>query len=163
MKRDNTIKLGNNLGLYKEEDCIFPVICFKYWKLKIAILKDYPPYELWWENAIPKSSELKKGIEKKWNRKKKELIKKQKDTCLYCKKKLISPTLHHKKTKRRLKQIDKEFKKINALVFSGKISILSAFHKREKLIERYKRYYKSLKDTELVCKKCHTIIEGIVS
>jgi len=149
------IKLGRNLGCYQQENNIFPVICFKYQKIKIATLKNYPPYCIWWEDKIPLSKELKKEILGKWEKKKNQLIRYQNNICTKCNKILKIPILHHKKTEGLLEILENQFKEIDNNVSQGKITVMVAYNKRMRKIESYCKYYCSLKDVEVICNNCH--------
>jgi len=105
-----------------------------------------------------------KLFQEKWDKQVKHLIIKQCNKCNNCKKTFDSHTkkvLHHIDFEIKLKEISDKGDKIVKNILEKKITLDKGIQKHISIINKYIHYYKSLKDTILVCFDCHNHIHKI--
>lgn len=97
---------------------------------------------------------------------------KEQPKCLKCKEEWskeekVFPLLHHTKAEGKRELVKKKIeKKIYNPVLRGHLTIEEGYFKFNPLIKKLNRgllsYYKTLKDTQLICRDCHLKIHGII-
>ena len=95
-------------------------------------------------------------FQKKWNKRKKELLENQKG-CYLCGKnisKTAKPNLFHYKLFKKKSEILERAEKVPLLVVGGKLNLEEGWKEFNNVLEDGNRYYMSLKDTTLICAHC---------
>jgi len=115
--------------------------------------------QLFWHIPLNHIDMIKdKEFKKEWNNKKKEQIKFQNNKCLLCNQEFTKENpavMHHKYGEGNKKDIFLEKEKIINQIIELNLTLEEGIRRIERKFLNYVLYYKSLKDIELICKKCH--------
>ncbi|MFH1377091.1 MAG: hypothetical protein ABIH25_05645 [Candidatus Woesearchaeota archaeon] len=118
--------------------------------------KDLEVISLWFSDIVPDGFSMKKSIIEKWNMKKIELKEKQK-VCPDCKKNWLEVicVLHHKNKNQEIDKLTRISLEIEKRILKGYLSIFVGYNLYKDAVAKYVKYYKSLKDTKILCWNCH--------